>query len=171
MVVAMVLSDLIVALLFIGGYLTLNVTPSVPVGLWWIIDSKIPFRKEDYVVVDVERFAGYGAYQNYPFRRSAWGTVVPFIKRIAGVAGDTVTGDGEGIRINGQLLKDSGIVSRDRNGNGMKPFPLPITLINDQLWLASQSPLGFDSRYLGTARVKDCRKAIPLIIFNILFCT
>ena len=44
-------------------------------------------------------------------------------------------------------------------------FRFPVTLASDEVWLMSDSPFGFDSRYLGTAKLSKCYKALPLLTF------
>ena len=85
------------------------------------------------------------------------------MKRVVGLHGDL--GDNGLILINGVPFPDSAPLSHDRAGRFFKAFTLPVTLTSDEVWLMSASPFGFDSRYLGTAKLSKCHKAIPLLTF------
>ena len=69
------------------------------------------------------------------------------------------------ILINGVPFPNSMPLSHDRAGRPLRAFNLPITLASDEIWLLSESPFGFDSRYLGAANIFKCYKAIPLLTF------
>ena len=157
-----------VAALFISGHLTINTTQSAPRGLWFIFgEGKKAVSIGDYVLVDMNHFAAYEQYSGYPTQRSAWGSrAAPLLKSIAAAEGDCLARDGSGvILVNGKPLASSDIISRDRAGNDMIAYPLPLKLAEGQLWLTSESVRGFDSRYLGPVRAAACRKAVPLIVF------
>lgn len=151
------------AFLFVSGILVLNTTKSVPVGLW--IRAGGPIGRGDFVVLDVSAFSGFSTYQDYPFKQTTWGKVAPFVKAIAGVSGDIITGTSGGLAVNGVLIPDSAPISMDRLGNAMPAYPLPYELKAGELWLCSQTGRGFDSRYLGFARVASCKKVVPLVTF------
>ena len=69
------------------------------------------------------------------------------------------------ILIDGVPFPNSKPLSHDRAGQLLRGFNLPITLASDEIWLLSLSPFGFDSRYLGTANIFKCYKAVPLLTF------
>lgn len=101
------------------------------------------------------------------FRKNIWGENKPFLKKVAGLHGDTVKlADNGLILINGVPLPNSAPLSHNRAGRFLlRAFTLPVTLAYDEVWLLSDSPLGFDSRYLGTAKLSKCYKAVPLLTF------
>lgn len=167
--IAIMLIGAAIAALFASGRLTLNITQSAPIGLWVLFNSDAnPVTIGDYVLIEMDEFAAYDQYRSYPTARSAWGSrPAPFLKRVAAAGGDNLTRDSAGsILVNGKPLASSDIISRDRAGNQMTAYPLPLTLDDGQLWLSSESARGFDSRYLGPVRAERCRRAFPLIIFN-----
>ena len=95
-----------------------------------------------------------------------WGKRKPFLKLVAGSHGDTIElADSGLILINGVPFPNSAPLSHDRAGRPLRAFELPVTLASDEIWLLSDSPFGFDSRYLGTANIFRCYKALPLITF------
>ena len=88
------------------------------------------------------------------------------MKKVAGLHGDTVElADNSLILINGVPFPNSAPLSQDRAGRFLRAFTLPVILASDEVWLLSDSPLGFDSRYLGMAKLSKCHKAIPLLTF------
>ena len=138
--------------------LILNTTASVPRGLWLKVDG-LP-KKGDFVQVPIEAFSSTEWIPPEYFRKNIWGKNKPFLKVVAGLHNDLIElGDNGLININGVPF------SHDRAGRFLKAFTLPVTLKNDEVWLMSDSPFGFDSRYLGTAQILKCHKAIPLLTF------
>ena len=144
--------------------LILNTTASVPRGLWLKVDG-LP-KKGDFVQVPIEAFSSTEWIPPEYFRKNIWGKNKPFLKMVAGLHGDLIElGDNGLININGVPFHNSAPLSHDRSGRFLKAFPLPVTLKNDEVWLMSDSPFGFDSRYLGTAQILKCHKAVPLLTF------
>ena len=142
----------IIAALICSECFILNTTASVPRGLWLKLDTDA-FSSTEWVP------------QEY-FRKNMWDKPKPFLKFVAGSHGDTVElGDNGLILINGLPFPNSAPLSHDRAGRPLRAFNLPITLASDEIWLLSESPFGFDSRYLGTANIFRCYKAVPLLIF------
>ena len=144
--------------------LILNTTASVPRGLWLKLDT-LP-QKGDFVQVPIDAFSSTEWVPPEYFRKNMWGKNKPFLKKIAGIHGDTIEQSNNGlILINGVPFPDSAPRSHDRAGRFLRAFPLPVTLASDEVWLLSDSPFGFDSRYLGTAKLSRCYKAVPLLTF------
>ena len=95
-----------------------------------------------------------------------WGKRKPFLKLVAGSHDDTIElGDNGLILINGLPFPNSAPLSHYRAGRPLRAFELPVTLASDEIWLLSDSPFGFDSRYLGAANIFKCYKAVPLLTF------
>ena len=144
--------------------LILNTTASVPRGLWLKLDT-LP-QKGDFVQVPIDAFSSTEWVPPEYFRKNMWGKNKPFLKKIAGIHGDTIEQSNNGlILINGVPFPNSAPRSHDRAGRFLRAFPLPVTLASDEVWLLSDSPFGFDSRYLGTANIFKCYKAVPLLTF------
>ena len=144
--------------------LILNTTASVPRGLWLKLDC-LP-KIGDFVQVPVEAFSSTEWVPSEYLRKNIWGKNKPFLKKIAGIHGDTIEQSNNGlILINGVPFPNSAPRSHDRAGRFLRAFPLPVTLASDEVWLMSDSPFGFDSRYLGTAKLSRCYKAVQLITF------
>lgn len=161
-VAAFILMGAAAALPFLLGFLTVNITLSVPIGLWRASFSSI--QKGDFVLVDVESFSGFRRYADYPFRKT-WRGRVPFLKNVAGVPGDKISADDRGILVNGLRLPFSKPLSQDRRGYRLEGYPLPVLLEDRQFWLTSSVDRGFDSRYLGTVTQEQCQKVVPVLLF------
>ena len=142
----------------------INTTASVPRGLWLKLDT-LP-QKGDFVQVPIDAFSSIEWMPHDFFRLNMWGKRKPFLKLVAGSHGDSVELSDNGlILINGIPFPNSAPLSHDRAGRPLRAFNLPITLASDEIWLLSDSTFGFDSRYLGTANIFKCYKAIPLLTF------
>ena len=152
------------ATLFCSEKLILNTTASVPIGLWWRVDG--PLTLGDVVRVPIEAFKATDWVPEVYWRRNAWGRPKAFLKRVAGLPGDIIEAGEYGLLlINGQLIPNSAPLSADKAGRPLKAYPLPLQLESDEIWLLSDSPRGFDSRYLGSASLWQCRKILPIKIF------
>ena len=154
----------ILAALFCSGRLILNTTCSVPRGLWWVSGGRI--QRGDTVTVPFSAFRSTSWVPEIYWRKNAWGTPKAFLKRVAGLPGDMVEAGEYGlIRVAGEVIPNSAPLSADRAGRSLRAFQLPVVLASDEIWLLSDSPRGFDSRYLGPARIEECQKAISLAVF------
>lgn len=73
------------------------------------------------------------------------------LKRVAALGGDWVSVQGDGVRVQGQLLPLSAPLAFDATGRPMpRPSPAPSQLASTQLWVMSDTnPRSFDSRYFG----------------------
>ena len=159
-----ILIGAILAALICSQCFILNTTASVPRGLWLKLDT-LP-QKCDFVLVPIDAFSSTEWVPLDYFRLNMWGKRKPFLKLVAGSHGDNIElVDNGSILINGIPFPNSAPLSQDRAGRPLRAFHLPITLASDEIWLLSQSPFGFDSRYLGTANIFKCYKAVPLLIF------
>ena len=153
----------VAALLYFGGF-TVNLSASVPLGLWRRAGG--PVQRGDTVDVPFEAFRSTDWVPEAYHRRNDWGRVRPYMKRVAGLPCDMIEADKSGlIRVAGELIPNSAPLSLDRAGNVLRAFPLPLRLASDEVWLLSDSPRGFDSRYLGPAKLERCVKVVPVLIF------
>ena len=154
----------VIAALFCSGHLILNTTGSVPRGLWWVFGGRL--QRGDIVCVPISAFRSTSWVPEVYWRKNAWGKPKAFLKRVAGLPGDTVEAGENGlIRIAGEVVSNSAPLSADRAGRPLKAFQLPVVLASDEVWLLSDSHRGFDSRYLGPAGIEECQKTVPLAVF------
>ena len=154
----------VLAALISSGRFILNTTASVPRGIWLKIDCTPKIG--DFVQVPIDAFSSTEWVPHEYFRPNMWGQRKPFIKLVSGLQGDVVEQDSNGlILINGVPFPDSAPLSHDRAGRFLRACSLPVVLASNEVWLLSESPFGFDSRYLGAAKLSLCRKAVPLLTF------
>ena len=155
----------VIVTLFCSGHLILNTTGSVPRGLWW--RSGGPLQYGDIVLVPTSAFRSTSWVPEAYWRKNAWGKPKAFLKRVAGFPGDVVGYARNGlIHVNGGFIPNSAPLSADKAGRPLKALQLPITLASDEVWLLSDSPRGFDSRYLGPARISECKRVIPIHVYK-----
>lgn len=162
-VVVLIFGAAVAALLF-SGIFAVNTSPSVPVGLW--LRSEAPIQRGDIVEVDFDAFRSIDWVPEAYHRRNDCGRVPPYLKRVAGLPGDLIEADDSRLlRVAGEIVPDSAPLSMDNAGNYLKAFPLPLRVADDEVWLLSDLPRGFDSRYLGPAKLERCSRFVPLLVF------
>lgn len=148
----------------------LNVTPSVPLGLWRVHPARHIVRGDvvtlcvpDSVLARTARSRGYFMSGACP------GDFMPLIKPIAALAGDRVTISARGVSINGALLPDSQALDTDTKGRRLVPafvgerqVPAGMMFV-----LSSFNRLSFDSRYFGMVPVNGVQSAgAPVWVTN-----
>lgn len=156
------------ALLTSEGML-LNLTPSVPVGLWHVS----PLQPADVRPGQVVRFC---PPDTSPFRQarergyipqgSCLGNYAPLLKVIGATPGDTVDVTPTGIRINGIPVAATKPLKQDTHHRPMTAWPPGLyRVFPHTVWLlSSHAPNGFDSRYFGPVSISHLTgKADPLI--------
>lgn len=151
-----------------GGFY-INTTPSLPVGLYRIVDE--PVLKGAYVafcppqrdVFDWAVARGYINAGNCP------GGTGQLLKRVHAVAGDTVLIDEIGIGVNGQWLLNSAPLSTDAYGAALPQYRFNAVLgESEYLLLSDLNPHSFDARYFGVIdRAQIVHVVRPVIIFNL----
>ncbi len=128
----------------------LNLSPSVPCGLYW--QGALPFRKGDTVLVcppSTPLFAEVRArgYLGPGFCPSGSQALM---KRVAALPGDRVELAPEGVRVNGRLLPQSVPLAFDQAGR-----PLPrlasesVIVAPGEVLLMGETVRSFDGRYFG----------------------
>jgi conjugative transfer signal peptidase TraF len=124
--------------------LMLNLTPSLPRGLYYV-SSRTPSRN-DCVLINSDRLAFNNGLRN-----------VTLLKRIAFAAGDQVSVTGDALIVN------DGVPFR-------KYRPLGVTgewvLRDGQAVLLGDHPRSFDSRYFGPVSIADCTRVVPLLLLD-----
>ncbi|MBQ9419706.1 MAG: S26 family signal peptidase, partial [Synergistaceae bacterium] len=134
---------------------------SLPLGLWLKADGEI--KRGDVVQVPFDAFEFTEWVPEIYRKGNSWGDV-PYLKRVAGLPGDLIEISDEGLEIAaGKIISHSAVLSADGRGNKLEIFPLPVILASDEVWLTSDVDRGFDSRYLGPAKLSECHKLTPLL--------
>jgi conjugative transfer signal peptidase TraF len=151
--------------------LVFNYTHSVPFGIYREIadPANTPHNPAPYVFFcpDV-RWLSMKDQPNYrnPMRTCPDG-FSPLIKPVVAWPGDTVKTSATGIVVNGLLLPNTTVLSRDSTGRQLHPFPAGTYRVqNDELWVVSSfSPRSFDSRYFGPIPLRSVHSWIrPLLV-------
>jgi conjugative transfer signal peptidase TraF len=137
-----------------------NMTASLPKGLYWALHD--PIARGTYVRFCPPATGAFAEAMNRGYLQHGRCPTgyAPMIKRVSGVAGDTIDIYPQGIRVNGTSLPLSAARKADSAG---RPLPHPeqthLTLTATQLWVMSDTnERSFDSRYFGPidrAWVKD----------------
>lgn len=79
------------------------------------------------------------------------GNIAPFLKKLVGLPGDTITVERDGVRINGQPIKNSKI--KYKNFELIVHYGYKRTLELGEYWvMSSYSPNSLDSRYFGPVK-------------------
>jgi conjugative transfer signal peptidase TraF len=131
-----------------------NVTPSVPVGLYWITAHEA--TRGDLIIAPppdtVRAIADSRGY--IPAK-------IPLLKRIAAVRGDDVCASQTRISINGKVVAQR--LEKDQAGRAMPWWTGCRTLGNEVFLLLTDVPTSFDGRYFGPIpRASVIGKAKPL---------
>ena len=101
-----------------------NLSPSVPRGFYRITHG--PLQRGTYVILKMP------------------------LKRVAALPGDTVRVTAEGSYVNGKLWPGSVIPADVLATHRLEHYPFDVYVLKTgQLWVLSNSPLGWDSRYFG----------------------
>ena len=133
--------------------LRVNVTGSIPIGLYRISAKSSPFRRGDIVLVCLrDDMAGFAHKRGYvPRGGRCPGGTAPVGKLVLALPGDTVTVDPIGLRVNGTLVPHSRALERDGSGCRLPhvaagQYHVP----TGALWVIGSSARSFDSRYFGS---------------------
>lgn len=129
--------------------LRLNLTSSIPRGLYHVVDQ--PPRRESIVLVCLPSAAANLARSRGYIRDGACDDgSSPIGKRIIAMVGDTIQLVDAGVIVNGRVLSNSAPLPRDSKG---RPLPrLRVSrrvVLPNEVWLLSSHPRGYDSRYYG----------------------
>jgi conjugative transfer signal peptidase TraF len=139
--------------------LRINVTPSMPRGLWRVVTDDGPRRDGEIVAVcppDTPPVR-LGAARGYIPPGRCPGGYEPLVKPIAATAGDVVTVSAVAVSVNGWPVPDTMLLTNDSVGRPLAPFPSGTYQVRSgQLWLLSgHDPRSFDIRYFGPVPVTN----------------
>jgi conjugative transfer signal peptidase TraF len=126
----------------------LNTSPSLPFGLYRVTaDGSAPLVE----FCPAEPVASLANARGYRQVGSCPDGGTPLMKPIVARAGDVVEVSAAGVRVNGQLLRNSASLSRDTAGRALTPWPTgKYSVPPSMVWLISDyHARSFDSRYFG----------------------
>ncbi|MBR1602273.1 MAG: S26 family signal peptidase [Synergistaceae bacterium] len=157
------------AVLLLSGLFTFNVSSSVALGLWLRLSNK-NIKIGDIVEINFEDFIDDNSWVPAAYyKTNEVGRTAPYLKRVAALPGDLIElGEFNLLKINNKIILNSMALSQDRAGNNLRNYLNygdKLKLKANEVWLTSDSPRGFDSRYLGPAKLDKCVKVLPVLIF------
>lgn len=155
------------AVMFIAAGLRVNVTPSIPLGLY--IRTGLPpapglvaeFCPSGMSSTESSRYRGFGIA--CPDRS------IPLLKPIVATTGDRVEFSSQGLSVNGKRLPNTAPREFDSKGRPVRAWPPgSYTVESGTIIVASTyHRQSYDSRYLGPIRVSDLRGTLrPLWTFQ-----
>lgn len=160
---------IVVAVGLIGGCAgyRLNLTASLPIGLWRITEDIGPGTYVAACVPPAMPMMRVAVNRGYLPDGVCPGGYAPLLKQIVAAAGDTVTLTADSVAVNGQVLPNTRTLFA--TGPGRLPvFPRGTYRLGaDEFWLiANHHPRSFDSRYFGALRRADLRHGMrPIAVF------
>ena len=133
--------------------LRFNNTPSMPRGLWRVVEADASLRRGEVVAIcppDTPVFR-QGIARGYVPAGGCPGGFEPLLKPIAAMVGDTVSVSPAGVTVNGRMVDGTAQLTRDSAGRSLQPFEAGVYAVAPgQVWLLSNyDPRSFDSRYYG----------------------
>lgn len=162
--IALVLSSITVLTYYLGA--RINTTRSIPVGLYWKIESIA--KKDSYVVFcppqksvfDMAKERGYISAGYCP------GQYGYMMKKIMATENDVVKIAKNGVYVNGQFLKNSQKMKHD---GGKRPMPQLVTpeivlKKGEVLLMSDVSKTSFDARYFGVLNKTQIESVITPVI-------
>lgn len=125
-----------------------NASASAPIGLYAVHHDRAFTRGDLVLVIPPPSIAKVAT------RRGYLPAGVPLVKRIAGMAGDTVCAQGNGIFINGQFM--AARLSTDGQGRPLPSWQGCRTLDQGEVFLLMEDVrTSFDGRYFGPTNISD----------------
>jgi conjugative transfer signal peptidase TraF len=158
-----VIITLIVASFALSRVVKLNLTASMPIGLYALHQTTAIRRGTIVVACPPPTAQRLGLLKGYlapargllPQSRCAAGSA-PLLKYAIAFGGDEIRIDSRGIALNGHLFDSRAVAQIDRSGRALATVPNGIYRIrHDEMWLYSPSRYSWDSRYFGPVKVRD----------------
>lgn len=153
---------LLIAVFAVAG-LRINVTDSLPVGLYRITSEP----RASYVAFCLEGTASRLSLQRgYRPSGSCPDGGAPLLKSVVAMAGDHVRLSDAGIAVNNILLSNTAPLHQDRRGRLLEPWTFGDYLVSDgMVWVASTyNPFSYDSRYYGPIRSKQILYSLKSVL-------
>ncbi|MBQ4132177.1 MAG: S26 family signal peptidase, partial [Desulfovibrionaceae bacterium] len=133
-------------------------------GIYYV-SADTPERGSQVELCLEGEFAGLALEREYlRFGRCDNG-IMPLVKTLAGLPGDEIAIDQNGIYVNGTLWPSSAIRALDSKGRQMPAQLLTGVIPMGKALVLSAHAGGFDGRYFGLVELHRLRKVEPLILF------
>ena len=145
----------------IGGF-RVNVTRSLPIGLYRVVGDAASVRRGSVVIVCLPKVWGRFALQRSILGPGhCGGNSYGIGKLVVAVEGDVIDLHRESLAINGVALPFVRALERDRLGRIMPHFPWGRHVLGPtQVWLFSPHRAAFDSRYFGPVSISSVRAVV-----------
>jgi conjugative transfer signal peptidase TraF len=156
-------AGIVLAGLYMSGY-RVNITSSMPVGIYRV-DEGTPERGDYVAYCPVGATAALALDNGWLRPGSCNAGTRPLLKILAGVAGDTVRLDADGILINGVLQPCSAARSADKNGIALTRHIPEETVPTGMAFLLARHEGSYDSRYFGPVPASGLSKVVPVMLF------
>src|SRR2546425_178435 len=142
--------------------LRLNLTGSLPVGLY-VISPSLPVRGALVLACLPAKVAAFAHARGYvPRGEGCPNGVAPIGKPVAAIAGDTVAVTPAGLFVNGVAVPNSQALATDRKGRPLARVRVARWVVEaGTIWIVSSySRFSFDSRYFGPIEVRQVRATL-----------
>lgn len=160
---------MVVGLLVLKPYFRINLTDSMPKGLYAVYrGAQAPSRDRLAVVCMSPDWGVFARNRHYVGYGECTGDYASLLKSIAAVPGDILSFTEDGVWVNGNPVPNTVPLSKDSAGRMLMPYPLgDYSVEPGTVWvLSSHDPRSFDSRYFGPIAVDQIiGSAYPLITF------
>jgi conjugative transfer signal peptidase TraF len=145
----------VLLLLVLGlSWLRLNLSPSVPLGLYLLRRVPAPLERGMLVVFPVP-----------PSVQLWWSRWLPLLKPIAGLPGDTVCVWAQTFLVNGRSFGP--VLTESSDGRPVPRLDGCFTVAPDAVIVASDTPRSLDSRYFGAVPIAQLEGvATPLLTWR-----
>jgi conjugative transfer signal peptidase TraF len=147
--------------------LRVNLTASEPRGVY--LTTHRPWQRGSFVIFWLPPQLSTIALQSgYALAGKHAGAAMEGLKRVAALLGDTVAVEPKGVIVNGVLWPDSKPLTHDSRGHQIRHYPFGVYRVRrGEVWLLSNSPRGWDSRYFGPLPLANVvASAEPLLTFK-----
>ena len=162
---------LVFSIVVIAGYFLyqagfrINLTSSLPLGVWKIDKSFTRIEKGDYVwFTPTKKIADFALERGYLKKNTKCeNNTIPLLKIVYGLPGDTYSFHGDEIRINNIPVKNAKRREKDSKDRPMPKISNGIVK-EDQLFVLTMHSHSYDSRYYGAIPVKNVEGTARQII-------
>ena len=160
---ALIATVLLVASFALSGVIKLNLTASMPIGLYILRPASATHRGEVVIACPPPEAQRIGVANGYlaparglmPGSRCSSGSA-PLLKYALAFAGDVIEISENGLFLNGRLIDAQTPARLDRRGRKLASVPFGrYRMAIGQVWLYSPARYSWDSRYFGPARLSD----------------
>jgi conjugative transfer signal peptidase TraF len=128
----------------------INLAPSSPLGIYWLLPLSYPSRGAFVVVCPPARIAAFGLARGYLRPGFCPQGCMPLLKTVIALPGDQVVASEDGIAVNGRPSAHSKPRSSDSRSRPIEPMPPACyTVLPGTLWVLGSRGDSWDSRYYG----------------------